>query len=416
MKLIIKDLPSKTTNLKLTSVFLLGLLTSFNALANPIFQGEYFTQSDAVLVTDQSGEVIYQWKADTGLIPASLTKLVTSYLAIEKWGIGHRFKTEFYLNGDQLWVKGYGDPYLISEELDLLVKKLKPLLPGKLNSIHIDSSYFKQELAPGSSKVNDPYNAPVSAVAANFNTVMLQRINGQIVSAEAQTPLTKTSLRVGEKLVSKIGIKPKRINLQNAGTAQLYFAELLLKKLALTNLIIKINQPLPDNAELIYHHLSSYDLGGILQGALKYSNNFIANQLFILLSARDGFDQLDFANAETVAKTKLSKVFDANSFSIVDGAGLSRDNQFSAKQLDLILTRLQPHKSLFKRYKLANSTVKVLAKTGTLNNVHCFAGFLEVDGNQYQFIFMFNRSMPNDYRVNLLQRLAKQLAIPDQVK
>jgi len=413
MKLIIKDSLSKPTNLKLMTVFLLGLLTMFNALANSIFKDEHFTQSDAVLVTDQEGGIVYQWQVDKGLIPASLTKLVTSYLAIEKWGIGHRFKTEFYLSGDQLWVKGYGDPYLISEELDILVTKLKPLLPGQLNSIYIDSSYFKQELAPGSSQVNDPYNAPVSAIAANFNTIKLQRLNGKIISSETQTPLTETAQKMGEQPTSKIGLKPRRINLQNADIAQQYFAELLLKKLNLTNSIIEINQPLPENAELIYQHLSSYDLAGVLQGALKYSNNFIANQLFILLSAND---QLDFASAEVTAKTKLLKVFDTDSFNMVDGAGLSRDNQFTANQFDLILARLQPHKKLLKRYKLTNSTAKVFAKTGTLNDVHSFAGFLEVAGHQYQFVFMFNRTMPSNYRINLLENLATQLALSHRVK
>ncbi len=401
-------------NIGLMVIYLLIMLSSFEVYASAFFQDENFTQSDAVLVTDQAGEVVYQWQAEKRLIPASLTKLVSSYLAIEKWGLEHRFKTEFYLSGDQLWVKGYGDPYLISEEIDILVKKLKPLLPIELNSIHIDNRYFKQEHVPGSSKVNDPYNAPVSAVAANFNTIKLRRVNGQIVSAESQTPLTKTAQKVGEQQARKIGLKPKRINLQNADIAQQYFAELLLKKLDLTNSIIKTNQSLPKNAELIYQHQSSYDLAEVLQGALKYSNNFIANQLFILLSARDEFDQLGFASAEAAAKIKLLNVFDTGIFRMVDGAGLSRDNQFSAKQLDLILSKLQAHKDILKAYKLANSTTKVFAKTGTLNKVHCFAGFLEVDGHQYQFVFMFNRIMSSNYREKLLQRLATQLALSDR--
>ena len=136
------------------------------------FSKRKFTGDDAVLVSDQSGNIVYQWQSEKLLIPASLNKLVTAYLAIDKWGVDHRFTTEFYLQNSALWVKGYGDPYLISEELDLLASALTDILAGipsvELESIHIDANYFAREPVPARSGVNDPYNAPQSAVAANL--------------------------------------------------------------------------------------------------------------------------------------------------------------------------------------------------------------------------------------------------------
>jgi serine-type D-Ala-D-Ala carboxypeptidase/endopeptidase (penicillin-binding protein 4) len=46
------------------------------------------------------------------LNPASVMKLVTTYAALELLGPAYRWKTEAYLDGDHLVLKGYGDPKL----------------------------------------------------------------------------------------------------------------------------------------------------------------------------------------------------------------------------------------------------------------------------------------------------------------
>ena len=60
-------------------------------------------------------------------IPASTIKVLTSLIALDHWGNDYRFKTDFYFDPvtNSLWVKGYGDPYLVSEELDIIVNKIK---------------------------------------------------------------------------------------------------------------------------------------------------------------------------------------------------------------------------------------------------------------------------------------------------
>jgi D-alanyl-D-alanine carboxypeptidase len=60
------------------------------------------------------------------MVPASTMKILTSLAAIDRWGMDHRFHTDFYRSADGwLWVKGHGDPYLVSEELDRVAKALK---------------------------------------------------------------------------------------------------------------------------------------------------------------------------------------------------------------------------------------------------------------------------------------------------
>ena len=397
-----------------------------------IFKSHTFTADDSLLVTNSAGDIVYQWQPQRPRVPASLVKLVTAWLTIDKWGLDHQFYTDFYLHGSQLWVKGYGDPYLISEELDILAPSLQKLLPEGIVSLNIDNSYFLAEKVPGRSSVNDPYNAPLSAVAANFNTAMLQHKQGRLVSAETQTPLTPVARELANK--AKIGTKPTRINLRDRQRAQRHFANILLQKLGLNLDRIALDQQLPLGAKFLYRHYNSHKLAALLSGTLEYSNNFVANQLFLLLGqVSPQLPQLDahatkqtaladtalpieiqmsFARSSDYAKSRLNQQFNWQSWNLDDGSGLSKQNRLSSLQLNQVLTELKPLKSLLKEYPISLSSgenIVAHAKSGTLNQVHSLAGFIAVGGRQYQFVFMFNRKMPYQYRERLLQELANQL-------
>ncbi len=73
--------------------------------------------SATVLVVDSKGNELIAQNADKPFVPASVTKIVTAWLALEALGADYRFETRFYLDDKRvLYVKGGGDPYLISEE------------------------------------------------------------------------------------------------------------------------------------------------------------------------------------------------------------------------------------------------------------------------------------------------------------
>ncbi len=81
--------------------------------------------SALVLVLDKDGKELVARNADKPFVPASVAKVVTAWLAMETLGGDYRFKTEFYLDDNRvLYVRGGGDPFLISEELVLLAKNL----------------------------------------------------------------------------------------------------------------------------------------------------------------------------------------------------------------------------------------------------------------------------------------------------
>jgi len=375
--------------------------------AAKLFHSEAFGQDDAVLVVEASGQTLFDWQSDKALIPASLTKLATAHLAIEKWGLDHRFITEFYTQGDKLWIKGYGDPFLVSEELTLIADRLSDLGVNSPSAIYVDNSYFDVRAVPGRTKVADPYNAPLAAVSANFNTAMLTLTDGGVASAEPQTPLTPVAQSLSKLLSEK---KVARVNLISADNAQRNFAQLMALKAGWQTSEIHINQLLPDDASEVYRHASSKTLAQVLQATLEFSNNFIANQVFLQLAGHKKSSSVSFADANRAALSALSQRFHWQDFTLEEGAGLSRNNRFSARQLDELLVQLKAQKTLLKSYSVKTAGAQVNAKTGTLSDVHSFAGYIALAGKEYRFVFNFNRQVGSGYRRQLLEKLVAYLA------
>jgi serine-type D-Ala-D-Ala carboxypeptidase/endopeptidase (penicillin-binding protein 4) len=96
-----------------------------------------------VLVVDGEGSELIAQNADEPFVPASVTKIVTAWLALEVLGGDYRFETRFYFDDKRvLYVRGGGDPFLISEELAPLATDLVAVV-GKepIGGIVLDASY-----------------------------------------------------------------------------------------------------------------------------------------------------------------------------------------------------------------------------------------------------------------------------------
>jgi len=101
-----------------------------------------------VLVMDAEGNELVAQNTDEPFVPASVTKIVTAWLAMEVLGGDYRFETRFYLDDKRvLYVRGGGDPFLISEELAPLATKLVAAVGKKpITGIVLDTSYYPSNL------------------------------------------------------------------------------------------------------------------------------------------------------------------------------------------------------------------------------------------------------------------------------
>jgi len=150
-----------------------------------------------VVVVDAKGRALVSQNADKRFVPASVAKIATAWLALEVLGPDHRFETRFYLDADRvLYVRGGGDPFLISEELALLAPALLATTDKEpIAKIVLDTSYYPENLrVPGIKDTDEAYNALNSALAVNFNTIHAVRKGQTVRSAEKQTPITPLAI------------------------------------------------------------------------------------------------------------------------------------------------------------------------------------------------------------------------------
>ena len=381
-------------------VLCLSLLPLASALADPI--GQAVSLSNASLVVEEGGRMVVAANADRPMVPASTMKLVTALAAIERWGLDHRFSTGFYQDRDgRLWVQGGGDPYLVSEELGAAAAALKGSGVTRVSGIGLDDSLFASgDRIPGRSSSDNPYDAPVTALAANFNTVNVLVSGGRVTSAEPQTPITPTAMRLGRSM----GNGKQRVNLQNRGNALDHFGELLSAKLDAAGVgvggDIRIGS-VPPGARLVYTHRGSRPLSTVVASMLKYSTNFVANDLFLLLGEQNGRSSM--AQSQRVMEAWARRKFGWRDFTIEDGAGLSRGNRLSGQQMIDVLDALAPYRRLVPEQ---DGNPSVRAKTGTLRGVSCYAGWVRRGRDWVPFSLLINQPVDYGFRKRVASALA----------
>jgi D-alanyl-D-alanine carboxypeptidase/D-alanyl-D-alanine-endopeptidase (penicillin-binding protein 4) len=358
-----------------------------------------------LLLVDKSGQPVLSDHANIAFIPASTTKLVTAWLALKHWGEDHHFSTHFYLDDSThtLWVKGSGDPFLISEELQRIAKNLKKLGLQQIDAIGLDSSLFQKGLLlPGTGRSNNPYDAVPSAIAANFNTINIKKSKGKIVSAEPQTPLTPYAKGLSRHLKNRWS----RINTgRNPANAEKYFAELLAVFLRKQGVKVgnKIIRGQINKQALYYTHSNSKSLAEMIRAMMKYSTNFLANQLILVLSAEAYQRPANSDDVQRYMEETLTSNFHWKNFIMKDGAGLSRDNRLSPAQLVQLLHEFKPWKHL-----LPEIESRIFAKSGTLNKISTLAGYIVHDNIWQPFAIMMNQAVPYKYRNRIAIALSNE--------
>jgi D-alanyl-D-alanine carboxypeptidase/D-alanyl-D-alanine-endopeptidase (penicillin-binding protein 4) len=329
--------------------------------------------SALVLVMDAEGKELVAQNADEPFVPASVTKIVTAWLALQVLGEDYRFETPFYLDANRvLTVRGGGDPFLISEELALLASELVPAIGKKpITGIVVDASYYPADLrVPGVEDSSRSFDALNSAIAVNFNTISAVRRGNKVETGEKQTPITQLAI---SQFRARGPNGRGRISLNQEPALSLQYAGELLAafiKKAGGSVTGKITTgSVPAGLNPIYVHRQSRSLAEILRELLHGSNNYIANQIFLEIGAKSLGGPVSLEKSVAVARRMLAAHGLSDAIQLEEGSGLSRGNRFTARGLAQVLNLFAPHAGLLESRKGSSY------KTGTLEGVRTLAGY-----------------------------------------
>jgi D-alanyl-D-alanine carboxypeptidase/D-alanyl-D-alanine-endopeptidase (penicillin-binding protein 4) len=359
-----------------------------------------------VLVVDDKGNELIAQNADQPFVPASVTKIVTAWLAMQVLGGDYRFETSFYLDKNRvLYVRGGGDPFLISEELARLAPELVAAI-GKapITGIVLDASYYPSDLRiPGIEASQEAYDALNSALAVNFNTIAAVQSGKTVSSAEKQTPITPLAISQfrarGPKGAGRISLaQDPAVSLQYAGELIAAFIEKAggsIKGKVSTGTV-------PDGLKPVYVHRQSRTLSEILAQLLIASNNYIANQVFLEIGGTLG-GPVSLEKSLKVANGILAANGLADSIHLEEGSGISRDNRFTARGLAKVLELFAPHADLLHGHDGG------LNKTGTMSGVSTLAGYADTSSHGRVRFVISTKSSNNVLRFQLLHAIESGL-------
>jgi serine-type D-Ala-D-Ala carboxypeptidase/endopeptidase (penicillin-binding protein 4) len=395
-----------------------------------------------ILVADvATGKVVYAKDADVLLNPASNVKLFTSAAALARLGPEYRFSTEFLVEPGPapglaprtLYVRGKGDPSIVTERLWGITGDLQHLGLDRIGDLVVDDSWFDaQRVGPGYDQEggDKAYLAPTGALSLNFNTVAVHVGPGErkgakgrvalepacdhlevenrttTVAANGRRRVTVTSSWAGgrQRIVVEgrlpLGSRPHAM-WRRIDEPALYFGSALKRLLELRG--VKVGKvragATPEGARLVYVS-ESEALAEIVRKLNKTSNNFTAEQLVKALGAEAKGAPGSWPKGIAAIEDFLADAgIPRGAYVMKNGSGLNDTNRFSARQVVTLLRHVYGRFPLAAEY-LASLPVagrdgtirwrmegteaqgRLRAKTGTLENVTSLSGYVETAAHQ----------------------------------
>ena len=395
------------------------------------------------------------FNADVSVNPASTMKLVTTYAALEMLGPTYQWKTEFYsdgplsngvLNGN-LYLKGGGDPKLNMEKLWLLMRDLRANgVQTITGDLVLDRSHFVQPQLPqfndDGGDENKPFLVKPDSLLINLKALrFVARNDDGKVLVSMEPPIA--SIRIDNQVKALPGkqcsgevrynpvMQPDGMSVVVSGqlgegcNSQTYLSLLDHPTYAAGAVRAIWNElggtirgsdridQVPKSARLLARAFSP-DLVEIIRDINKYSNNTMAQQLFLSLGARfrTDADGDDARAAQRVVRQWLAKKGVIASHLVMEnGSGLSRAERVSAREMASLLQAAwkSPYAAEFissmpltgmdgtmrKRLKRTAMAGEAHIKTGTLNTVRAIAGFSrDSNGTTWAVVAILNDPRP----------------------
>ncbi len=348
---------------------------------------EPLIKSGGYMVISASGKTLGAFNETTSFIPASIFKIITALQGLDSLGPDYRFPTYFFITpGVDLYIVGTGDPLLISEDIDGIVQALKKRGLKHVRNIFIDNSNYNLGISTINETISqNPYDTALSAVGVNFNTIKIKVTDDlEIISGEEQTPTLPIMGEKGQGLPPGV----HRINLgSNSEDLALYAGQLFEAGFSKGGIGVTgqiASRKTPSQAGLFYCHYSA-ELKEMIPAMLLYSNNYMANQIYL----QNGVKMYGYPATWEKAQRSMIHFLKSNNLElpqqIVDGAGLSKGNRISCQTMIGVLQKFR----LYAKFLPLKQDIPL--KSGTMNGVYSYAGFFGTEADSPAFVIILNQ-------------------------
>ncbi|MBW6520115.1 MAG: D-alanyl-D-alanine carboxypeptidase [Desulfoarculaceae bacterium] len=397
-------------------LLLTGLLCCFNPgwpgllqAGPPVLQAPWMTEGRPAAAVSRliqqggyalapNGAVSIAENSAIPFVPASTLKILTGLAALDILGPAHRFATRISRDlHNNLYIQGGGDPFLLTENVITIVQKLQEAGIQQINNLIMDESVFQLDSpADGSENTTNPYDAWNGGLAVNFNSIAIRVAPDRTVSPDDPKlpwlPMMQAigaALPPGHHRVNVNAFKPTgQISNTLRYSGELFMSLLQRQQVEVRGIIMAGQTPIETTPVLTYW--SEKTLRDMLQQCLKYSNNFIANQLFLACgTARYGAPATwNKARAALQSYYREHLGLSESELMMVEGSGLSRRNRITPRAMITILREFAPYRELL--------PVKqgLPLKSGTLTGVYCYAGYLPHQQDA-PFVILLNQAQNN---------------------
>ncbi len=409
-------------------------------------------ESLSIFVTDvNSGATVLEWRGSEPRNPASTIKLLTTLVALDVLGPAYRWRTDVFLAGDlqdgrlagDLVIKGYGDPYLVTERVWQLLRNIRQAGVREISGdLLLDDSWFDVgEYDPGAFDRQPlrAYNVAPNALLMNFKVVRYwfepDPLNGAVdVRMDPELENLRVENRLGLADSSCRGYQRGITISANEAVDAVTFSGRFpsgCKQYAMDRTALSHN-------EFVYGLFSSLwrESGGLFSGGWrntviaedaepllsfnslpltdmiarvnKHSNNVMARQLLYTLGAEVyGAPGTEASGRTVVSEWLMKNGLASTQITLANGAGLSRDTRTTAADMARML-RFAWHQPYMPEYlasmslsgldgtlrrRFTNSPLvgKAHMKTGSMDHVAALAGYLQSkSGRRYAVVVLQN--------------------------
>jgi len=406
----------------------------------------------SVFVADvETGETVLQWRSDEARNPASTIKLLTTLVALDVLGPAYRWRTDVYakgklsggrLDGDLL-LKGYGDPFLVTERVWQLLRNIRHAGVREITGdLLLDDSWFDVGDYDPAAFDRQPlraYNVAPNALLMNFKVVRYW------FEPDHEAGTVKVRL---DPPLENLGVK-NRLDLANGRCRGYQRGITITANNAIDEVTFSgqfpsgcdrysMDRAALTHNEFVYGLFGSLwrDSGGLFEGGWrnviveedaepllsfdslpltdmiarinKHSNNVMVRQLLYTLGAEaNGAPGTEESGKAVISKWLTDNGLASTKIAIENGAGLSRNTRTTAKDMAEMLQFAwrQPYMpeylasmalsgldgTLRRRFNDADLLGKAHLKTGSLDHVTAIAGYLQSrSGRRFVIVAMQN--------------------------